>query len=456
MLNVDGPNAIIEGFRDRRSIPGEPAARRLLKEYARADCQLENILVELKQQFSGDMEAWLNLERQLVAFGNSGGGIIIYGLTKNYERVGLASSLTSHFDPANVMQKLQRHAPQAQIPTAYVELLYYKKRYGVLLIGKSSNVTVFDKIGNVQLAGGKQKNVFQPGVIYVRVEGATREARQFDLDRLVNDRMSIGLSAFLARIERVAALPPSSELLARSPGANRAYVLVAGGQGIPVTVTQQDDVAVQLTEVLTPEAPLSSLDAEVVGQLRQWHADEVHRVARATLMRWYLGRTTFTPIAERAKFCFLSALQDWGYPMYWASQMDRAELEQVIRQQVEGKVYPDNRVAVYVIGAFFFSRRNELLDVLAPYLPGALNNIVRRLRESTDVKSYLTSGRIGMTVVRVGATSHELPVVMEERMTTGQMLFDQLMGCHTGGNVPEHQRNAAHQLDLLVHGDLGS
>lgn len=439
--------------------PDESALKKLLHAYARPGCQLEGKLVELKEQFAGDHEAWLNLERQLVAFSNAGGGIIIFGLASDNQRVGLASTLSAQFDPINITQKLQRHAPNAAVPTAYLELSQYNKRYGVLLIGRSRNIIVFDKPGDVPppQGKGKQKTIFAPGVVYVRIEGASREARQSDIDQLVNDRMHDGLSAFLARIERVAELPPNSELLARTPGSSRGYVLVSSGQGVPVTISNENTGVVQLAEVMTPEAPLSSLNAEVVGQLRQWHADHVHRVPRATLMRWYLGRSTFAPMADRAEFCFLSALHDWGYPMYWASQIDRGRLEELIRQQFENCVYPDNRSLVYVVGAFFFSRRAQLIAEFEDHLPREQTNVVKRLLDCPDARTYMTSGRLPGTIGWwVDEEYYDLSRVMDERETTGKGLFDRLMLYHSDGNVPGDMRQLAHQLDMLVHGDLNS
>jgi Putative DNA-binding domain len=450
------PAAIIEEFTLSRTLPADFVLRRLLLAYARPDCQLENIHVELKEGFLDDAEAWLNLERQLVAFCNSGGGIIIFGLASDNRRVGLPTTLLASFDPINLTQKLQRHAPQSVIPTAYAEVIQYRKRYGFLLVGRSEAIIVFDKLGEVKVPQGRTKRILIPGVVYVRTEGASREARQADIDRLVNDRTSMGLSAFLARIERVATLPPTSELIARAPSSSRGYVLVSSGQGVPVTIGPADSGVVQLSEVLAPEAPLSSLNAEVVGQLRQWHADPVHRVPRSTLMRWYLGRSTFVPMVDRAEFCFLSALHDWGYPMYWASQMDRDRLEEVLRHQFEIEAYPDNRVLVYVIGAFFFSRRNQILNELQSYLPNQLANIIGRLRDSADARSYLTSGRICAESIRVESKWYELSDLMNNREHKGQALFENLMGYYDEGNVPDDQRGIAHQLDMLVHGDLES
>lgn len=97
-----GPKLLIQHFRDRREIPSNGVLNRLVMDYARVDSQMESTLVELKAQFNDDPEAWLNLARQLIGFGNSGGGIILFGLDSKCERVGLAVSLTSKFDPANI------------------------------------------------------------------------------------------------------------------------------------------------------------------------------------------------------------------------------------------------------------------------------------------------------------------------------------------------------------------
>ena len=290
------------------------------------------------------------------------------------------------------------------------------------------------------------------------MEGTTREARQVDLDQIVNERMSAGLKAFLARIERVAELPPSSELLARTPGSDQAYVLVSGEQGIPVNISSEDTQGiVQLSEVLTPDAPLSNLDAEVAGQLRQWNSDGVHRVPRETLMRWYLGRDALTEIKGRDRFCLLSALHERGYPMYWASQMNRPELENFVNECTKAGAYPESQLLPYIIGAFFFSRRHELIAQLKPYFKSSLANVVERLGAAQDIRSYLMTCRIPLSKrIRVNGASYELEQLMDERETVGRRLFDELMQYHTSGNVPESMRSAAHQLDVLVHGDLDS
>jgi hypothetical protein len=173
VTNVAHLRGVVEAFREQRAVPPEQQLRSLVSRFARVGSQLEDTSVELKERFEDDGEAWLQLQRQLVAFGNSGGGIIIFGLSSSGDRVGPTNSLAAKFDAVNIGQKLQRHAPQARVPTAYVEVVQYGKRYGVLLIGRSTGLTVFDKVGNAAGPGGKTKAVFQQGVLYVRGEGTS-------------------------------------------------------------------------------------------------------------------------------------------------------------------------------------------------------------------------------------------------------------------------------------------
>jgi nucleoid-associated protein YejK len=142
--------------------------------------------------------------------------------------------------------------------------------------------------------------------------------------------------------------------------------------------------------------------------------------------------------------------------MYWASQMDRSRVETVLTGQVQGQVYPDNQAAVFVIGAFFFSRRHELLDRLSPHFTANSSQLVQRLRNATDQREFLTSGRICAQRIRIAGTEYLLSELMDARDTTASTLFDDLMRSYPLGNVPPETRQAAHQLDLLVHGDLAS
>jgi hypothetical protein len=163
-MSAIAPNVLIDRFRESRSIPDEETLKSLLDECSRPDSQLEGA-VELKERFTGDAEAWLNLERQIVGFANAGGGLIVFGISDQNQTVGLPTSIVDQLDPANILNKLQRHAPNAAVPTAYIELTYHKKRYGILLIGRPLNLIVFDKVGNVP-KGAKTRTIIQPGVIY--------------------------------------------------------------------------------------------------------------------------------------------------------------------------------------------------------------------------------------------------------------------------------------------------
>lgn len=395
------------------------------------------------------------VERQLTAFNNSGGGILVFGIENDGTPTGLSGSLTSHFDPAIILDKLRRHAPTAQIPTAYLETEFYNKRYGFLLIGSTGSVIVFDKVGNMARPKGKgQETVLQPGVVYIRRRGQTTAALQNELDKLVGESIQRGVTGFLARIEHVASLPAGTELIARQPSSDRGYVLVSAGQGVPVSITASTETdAVPLTEVLSPDLPLSSLDAEVVAQLRQWKTDRRHRVGRALLGRWYLGRRALTVIPDAAEFCLLSAVHDWGYPMFWAAQLDRSRLEDLLKGTLGGG-YPERNFVPYLVGAYFFDRRAELVGTCDPPLPKSLRASVKKLLEAPDADSYRNSAWACVNTLSLGHNTYnakDLVVTPEAALAA----FDDLVRMDETSALLSPARQVARRLDMVLYADKG-
>ena len=454
-LNVD-LKSLISAHTKFRDVPTDAELKELVKLCKRGLGSAETSLLEMKDRFEDDLDAWLALEKQLVAFNNSGGGIIIFGVPdKKGGAHGLAKSLTRIFDSSVIIPKLQKHAPNVDIPTTYLELKYYGKLYGFLIIGSNGQIAIFDKVGNKPRDGGKgQETVLRPGAVYVRGEGRSVEAKQADLDKLVAEVVAEGLTSFLARIERVASLPSDSELLVRQPGSDRAYILVSAGKGVPVDINASaDSSAVPLTEVLTPDLPMSSLDAEVVAQLRQWNTDPRHRVGRSALARWYLGRDQILMIPEAAEFCLRSAVHDHGFSMFWASFVPPKQLELLITTDFVCK-YPDWQAVPYLIGTFFFDRRAELVDSFTSPLPRSMDAIVERLLDAPSQTAYFRMAKGTTARLVLQETTYDLDSLADNR-DLAMGVFEKLVQMEDEGNLPSSTiRLIAHRLDITLHHGL--
>jgi hypothetical protein len=187
------------------------------------DSRLERAELELKAAFNKSKPAWLDLLKHVVAIANSGGGAI-FGVDKNGNKTGLADSLLNDLDAANLSNKLGSYS-SVRIATSYREIMHQCLRFGFLQIDPGERLAVFESDGNYQAADGKTGKCFTKGVVYVRVPGSTREAEQADLDVLLERVLRIRTTAFLARIQQVAFLPPEAHLIASRPQSAEGVVL---------------------------------------------------------------------------------------------------------------------------------------------------------------------------------------------------------------------------------------
>jgi hypothetical protein len=193
---------------------------------------------------------------------------------------------------------------------------------------------VFDK--TIQYSGS-DKVALQQGVVYVRRQSATTPASQHELNEAMDRLVARNLRAFIARIDHIASLPASAQLIATSADTDQGYVLTARGEGIPVTIVGPEEGAnaVKIDETLLPDVPLAGPTHELANQVRQWRMDPGHRVKPSTLHRWYLQREylDLSVVQDGAEFALISALDGSDFPMFWASQVERPKLKALVEEK---------------------------------------------------------------------------------------------------------------------------
>jgi len=434
--------------------PTEQELKALLRSLASSSSSLrtESAYIDFKSEFRNTTKDWAHLLKDIVAMANVGGGLIIFGVNKNGSRIGLEDTLTGSLDPANITNKLNKYATQARITTAYVELLFYRKRYGFLIIYAGSKTIIFESDGGYQDDNGRQKKAFYKGVVYTRTPGGNTEARQSDLDEMINRTVQERLNSFVAKVEMVAHLPIDAELIARDPAApNRGYVLVNSDQGIPVTVTGPETRNVMpLQEVLDSSIPFSCYKAEVTAQTRQWQGDTQHRAQKATLIRWYLNRESLSLSDHEAEFCFVSAGYCHGYAMFWALLMSRERLKARIEQEISLAKYPMRDILPYVIGAFFWAEREEMIGDHLGSFRGKSSNTARRIMSMTDRDTFLQDARFRANSFKLGEERYSFRQVSEDK-EMAQRLFEEILERDMTGRCPSNLRMVAHQLDIVLH-----
>jgi predicted HTH transcriptional regulator len=125
----------------------DEALEGILTKHARRESRAEPVEVEFKSDFDGSPAAWLDVLKHVMAMANSGGGSIVFGVAPDGDRSGMARTLLTTFDPANITNKLRRYTP-ARVTTAYRELVIDQQRLGFLLVEGSRAINVFESDGN--------------------------------------------------------------------------------------------------------------------------------------------------------------------------------------------------------------------------------------------------------------------------------------------------------------------
>lgn len=431
--------------------PGRNQAnlKRLLRAVSGSGRKIETARCDLKGQFDASSSSWPDMVKDIVAMANSGGGVLILGVDDDGTRRGLGESRLRDLDPTRVNGKIEPKAPGARLGVSYYELTYYGRIYGFVAVEPHDTLIVFDRDWAYSTASGRMRTVIHPGVVYVRGVAETRPARQGDLARIVQRLIESGSRQFLARIERLAAVPLSAELVAYDPvGGGRGVKLVSQGEGQPVTVVDEQSGAVPIHEVLSTEIPFSSTQAEFASQVRHWKtSDPNHRVRRETLESWYLRRDDLDLSDDMAEFAFLSAGDHHGFIMYWAAAMSQERLDTVLDAELQKANYPMRQVLPYVVAAFYWSEKRALIEPHLDKLEGT-RPVAERLIKARSFELFTKRGRYTSRWIRFDGETYSTEAIASDR-DQATKLFEAMLAADRDGRLRD--RGPAHQLDILLH-----
>ncbi|MCI4357725.1 MAG: ATP-binding protein [Thermoplasmata archaeon] len=447
-------NRTVSQICDQKTAPTIEELLGLLDSIVAPNSRSELQEFELKLHFDGTTRGWAELLKDIASMANYGGGIICFGVGNDGSRIGLPYSLQSKLDPAEVSNKLSRKT-EARVATNFMEGYQGALMFAFLIVRAPGHLVVFDSDGDFNDEEGHPKKAFHKGVVYTRIPGGNSPASQQDLDLLVNRLIEQRTRLFLSRIERVAHLPPDSEIIATDPATDgRGYVLSGSGRGVPVSLkhAESGEASLPITEILTTSVPFGSLGAEITHHVRLWRqADARHRVSRETLTKWYLRRKSINFDDDTAELSFVSALEGSGYPMSWAAVMSRERLIAACRSEIHSPKYRVRELIPLVIGIFFWNERNSLLR---PNL-GALRGRAARIAEKvlaytdTDRSSFVLYSKSSIKSFNFEGETHRYSEFISDHLAA-QAMFEKLLDAESRGKSTYQYRYYAQRFDMMI------
>lgn len=186
----------------------------------------EDLYVDYKVSFGHEDErAWLELTKDVLAFANTRGGYLVFGVKDaSFEVVGLASDLVAILTNVNnLRQKLNRYIEPDITLIRSKPFLSDGKSIVVLFVPESHGLThVVSRDGTFRYppsrkySDGQLKTLLRQGTSYVRRSAGNHLLDSRDLDAIFNRRLDQFREALVSKMTRVVEAPLDSQVVVLS------------------------------------------------------------------------------------------------------------------------------------------------------------------------------------------------------------------------------------------------
>ena len=125
--------------------------------------------VDFKSEFdAASGEAWCELIKDIAAFANSGGGVIVFGVADDGTDAQLDLTSLLAYDTADITNRIARYTNYQFSEFEIVEITRSTGSHPAFLIYGVDILIIFTKPGTYDIGGGKQKTAFSQGTVYFR------------------------------------------------------------------------------------------------------------------------------------------------------------------------------------------------------------------------------------------------------------------------------------------------
>ena len=135
--------------------------------------------------------------------------------------------------------------------------------------------------------------------------------------------------------------------------------------------------------------------------------------------------------------------------MYWASRMSRNALLQLLSDQLRAGSAVPCMTYPYVVGTFFWSQREEILQPHREHLSAAPNRVIDKVLSSPSYEAFVSSVRWN-TRLRLGNDLIPMEDLLADR-TRANEIFTLLVQRDLDGTATSSELSFAKQLDMVVN-----
>lgn len=282
----------------------------------------EDGLVDFKRNFGFEEREWLGVTKDAIAFSNTAGGYLVFGVrNQSFEVEGLSTTVALALSNTDeVRKKLSRFVDPSFESTRTKAFNRAGCEVVVWHIPEShAHIHVIKNDASFRYPSGEEKTVLRRGTVWVRGSAGNRLADSWALDAIFEKRMTRARRRLLVDIARVVEAPAEAKV-----------VLVGEGLGEPTEAVIGNSPDAVEVKSMSFTVPPGSLEEEVAGRISMARADGDVLPPVERVWVWYAERRNaqFTKVQR-------TALARWslltGVPaFYWLQDATTQELRTVV------------------------------------------------------------------------------------------------------------------------------
>lgn len=329
----------------------------------------EDVHVDYKENFDPtDEKQWLGITQDVVAFANTEGGYLVFGVKDgSFEIVGLSETVARILSDTNqVLQKLNRFIGPQLTRIRCRRVQSQGHNVVVIHIPESKGLThMIVKEASIVFPSGERKILLRPGMIFVRRSATNQIINPTDFEFLINRRILYFKDQIFDKITRVIEAPPEHQVLLFDPNATspdgKTFVISDAPNALPVK---------GLSFTISPKDEIQ----EVASWIALRGRDEKFQPREDRLWNIYSKRHQLKfdhrQRLELIRFCILAGVPSF----FWMKDLRAEELQEVLLRALNDAGNVSIKAEALHIGAFLGNKfHGKMLRTLGKFLP-RLNN----------------------------------------------------------------------------------
>jgi hypothetical protein len=173
----------------------------------------ESKYVEFKEAFDpGSAEAWCELIKDIIAISNTGGGVIIIGLSSTGGPSGKDIAPVLGLDPATVTDRIHKYTGYQFTEFEITGCEKDGSKLAAFRVFETPDPIIFLNPGTYDIGGGKQKTTFSKGTLYFRHGAKSEPGNTDDLRAVIQRRLESIRREWIQGVRKVVQAPPGAEV----------------------------------------------------------------------------------------------------------------------------------------------------------------------------------------------------------------------------------------------------